>query len=370
MGVIEVIEPGLLTTLQDMGRYGYLHHGVPASGAMDTVALRMANILTGNPEDEACLEVTLAGPRLHFHSPALVAISGADLSPSLNGSPAPMWESFLARQGDVLSFGEHRSGTRAYVAVAGGFDVPMVMGSKSTFMKAAIGGFKGRAMEAGDMLLTRLPVSSSDRSGRRIPRSLVPNYDLSLPIRVVLGPQDDRFTQAGLDVFFNASFTVSANSDRMGYRLQGPKVEHSDGPDIISDGIPFGGVQVSGDGQPIILMADRGTSGGYTKPATVISSDIGKVAQRMPGDEVRFQSVTLPEAHEALRNQEAAVIAKAKEHLKAPISRRRFTVTVEGEPFQVDVEIARSEFVAAGREQWCTGVGEAAKTFAVDISAR
>ena len=181
MGVIEVIEPGLLTTVQDMGRYGYLHHGVPASGAMDTVALRMANILTGNPEDEACLEVTLAGPRLHFRSPALVAISGADLSPSLNDAPAPMWESFLARQGDVLSFGEHRSGTRAYVAVAGGFDVPMVMGSKSTFMKAAIGGFKGRALEAGDMLLTRLPVSSSDRSGRRIPRSLVPNYDPEPP---------------------------------------------------------------------------------------------------------------------------------------------------------------------------------------------
>ena len=143
MGVIEIIEPGLLTTVQDMGRYGYLHHGVPASGAMDPVALRMANILTGNPEDEACLEVTLAGPRLHFRSPALVAISGADLSPSLNDSPAPMWESFLARQGDVLSFGEHRSGTRAYVAVTGGFDIPVVMGSKSTFMKAAIGGFQG-----------------------------------------------------------------------------------------------------------------------------------------------------------------------------------------------------------------------------------
>ena len=151
-----------------------------------------------------------------------------------------------------------------------------------------------------------------------------PTTTLSLPIRVVLGPQDDRFTQAGLDVLFGESFTVSANSDRMGYRLQGPKVEHSDGPDIISDGIPFGGVQVSGDGQPIILMADRGTSGGYTKPATVISSDIGKVAQRMPGDEIRFQSVTLAEAHEALRSQEAA-IAQAKEHLAAPISRRRFT---------------------------------------------
>ena len=169
-----------------------------------------------------------------------------------------------------------------------------------------------------------------------------------------------------MDVLFGESFTVSANSDRMGYRLQGPKVEHSDGPDIISDGIPFGGVQVSGDGQPIILMADRGTSGGYTKPATVISSDIGKVAQRMPGDEIRFQSVTLAEAHEALRSQEAT-IAQAKEHLKASVSRRRFTVTVEGEPFQVDVEIARSEFVAAGRAV-VSGVGEAAKSFNVDIA--
>ena len=149
------------------------------------------------------------------------------------------------------------------MAVAGGFDVPVIMGSKSTFMKAAIGGFKGRALEAGDMLLTRLPVSSSDNvQVGGFPEAWSPTTTLSLPIRVVLGPQDDRFTQAGLDVLFGESFTVSANSDRMGYRLQGPKVEHSDGPDIISDGIPFGGIQVSGDGQPIILMADRGTSGG------------------------------------------------------------------------------------------------------------
>ena len=368
MGVIEVIEPGLLTTVQDLGRYGYLRHGVPVSGAMDPVALQLANLLTDNQEDEACLEVTLSGPRLRFRSPTIIAITGADLSPSLNDAPAPMWESFPVQQGDVLSFGEHRSGTRAYVAVAGGLDVPVIMGSKSTFMKAGIGGFEGRALQAGDMLLTRLPLSPSEGPGRRVPRSLVPSYDPALPVRVILGPQDHAFTQAGLDVLLGEPFTVSAQSDRMGYRLQGPKVEHVSGPDIISDGIPFGGVQVSGDGQPIILMADRGTSGGYTKPAVVISADIGKVAQRMPGDEIRFQPVTLAEAHEALTAQESAM-ATAREYLAAPVSRRRFTITVEGEPFQVDVEMARAASVVAGRAV-VAGAGEPVKTFAVDAAPR
>ena len=234
------------------------------------------------------------------------------------------------------------------MAVAGGLDVPVVMGSKSTFMKAGIGGFEGRALKAGDMLMTRLPDSSSGMSGRRIPRSLVPRYDASLPIRVILGPQEDRFTEAGLDTLLGEAFTVSAQSDRMGYRLQGPKVEHVSGPDIISDGIPFGGVQVSGDGQPIVLMADRGTSGGYTKPATVISADIGKVAQRMPGDEIRFRKVTLEEAHEALKEQEAGV-ERVREYLGAAVSSRRYTITVDGEAFDVDVEMARTAWVAAGR---------------------
>lgn len=348
MGVIEVIEPGLLTTVQDIGRYGYLRHGVPVSGAMDPVALRLTNILIGNDEGEACLEVTLSGPRLRFRSSTLIAIGGADLTPCLNDVPVSTWEVFVADQGDEVSFQGQRSGTRAYVAVAGGLDIPMVMGSKSTFMKAGIGGYEGRALKAGDMLVTRLPGAPSGTAGRRIPRSLIPDYATDSPIRVILGPQDDRFTQAGLDTFLGESFTVSAQSDRMGYRLQGPKIEHRDGPDIISDGIPFGGVQVSGDGQPIILLADRGTSGGYTKPATVISSDIGKVAQRMPGDEIRFQAVTLAEAHEALREQESG-IGKVKGYLAAPVSQRRFKVTVEGEAFEVDVEVARTESVVAGR---------------------
>ena len=366
MGVIEVLEPGLLTTVQDVGRFGYLRHGVPVSGAMDTVALRLANLLVGNPEDEACLEVTLSGPRLRFRSSAVIAVTGADLSPSINGSSIPTWASVEVRQGDELSFGGQESGTRAYVAVAGGLDVPVVMGSKSTFMKAGIGGFEGRALKAGDMLMTRLPDSSGGMSERRIPRSLVPRYDASLPIRVLLGPQDDRFTEAGLGVFLGEAFTVSAQSDRMGYRLQGPKVEHVSGPDIISDGIPFGGVQVSGNGQPIVLMADRGTSGGYTKPATVISADIGKVAQRMPGDEIRFQKVTLEEAHEALKEQEAGV-GRVKEYLGAAVSSRRYTITVDGEAFDVEVEIARTASVAAGRAV-VSGMGGEVRAFPVDVA--
>ena len=366
MGVIEVIEPGLLTTVQDVGRFGYLRHGVPVSGAMDPVALRLANLLVGNPEDEACLEVTLSGPSLRFRSSAVIAVTGADLSPSINGSPIGAWGSTAVQQGDVLTFEGQESGTRAYLAVAGGLDVPMVMGSKSTFMKAGIGGFEGRALKTGDMLMTRLPSSSTGVSERRIPRSLVPSYDSSLPIRVMLGPQDDRFTEEGLGVFLGEAFMVSAQSDRMGYRLQGPKVKHVSGPDIISDGIPFGGVQVSGDGQPIVLMADRGTSGGYTKPATVISADLGKVAQRMPGDEIRFQKVTLEEAHKALAQQESGV-ERVKEYLEAPVSGRRYTITVDEEAFEVDVEVARTAWVAAGRAVvW--GVGGEVKEFPVEVS--
>ena len=365
MGVIEVIEPGLLTTVQDIGRFGYLRHGVPVSGAMDPVALRLANLLVGNAEEQACLEVTLSGPRLRFRSSAVVAVAGADLSPSINGAPIQTWASVAIEQGDVLSFGAQESGTRAYVAVAGGLDVPVVMGSKSTFMKAGIGGFEGRALKVGDMLMTRLPHSSQGISERRIPRSLVPNYDASLPIRVVLGPQDHRFTEEGLGVFLGEVFTVSAQSDRMGYRLQGPKIEHVSGPDIISDGIPFGGVQVSGDGQPIVLMADRGTSGGYTKPATVISADIGKVAQRMPGDEIRFRKVTLEEAQEALREQELGV-GRVKEYLGAPVCRRRFAITVDGDAFDVDVEMARTAWAAAGRAVVRAGGGET-RAFPVDV---
>ena len=365
MGVIEVIEPGLLTSVQDVGRFGYLRHGVPVSGAMDPVALRLANLLVGNQEDEACLEITLAGPRLQFRSSAVIAVTGADLSPSINGSPVGTWESAVVKQGDILTFEGQESGTRAYLAVAGGLDVPVVMGSKSTFMKAGIGGFEGRALKAGDLLMTRLPNSSTGMSERRILRSLVPSYDVSSPIRVILGPQDDRFTEAGLGVFLGEAFTVSAQSDRMGYRLQGPKIEHVSGPDIISDGIPFGGVQVSGDGQPIVLMADRGTSGGYTKPATVISADIGKVAQRMPGDEIRFQAVTLVEAHEALQELESG-IGRMREYMDAPITSRQYTVSVDGETFEVDVEVARTTWVAAGRAVVRGGGGEV-KRFAVDV---
>lgn len=366
MGVIEVVEPGLLTTVQDAGRFGYLRHGVPVSGAMDPVASRLANLLVGNPEGEACLEVTLSGPRLQFRSSAVIAVTGADLSPSINGSPIQTWASAAVKQGDILSFGGQQAGTRAYIAVAGGLDLPVVMGSKSTFMKAGIGGFEGRALKAGDMLMTRLPNSPPGVTERRIPRGIVPSYDPSLPIRVILGPQDDRFTEAGLGVFLGEAFTVSAQSDRMGYRLQGPKIEHVSGPDIISDGIPFGGVQVSGDGQPIVLMADRGTSGGYTKPATVISADLGRVAQRMPGDEIRFQKVTLEEAHEALKEQESGV-ESAREYLDVPVSQRRYTITVQGEAFDVDVQMARTARVAAGRAV-VSRVGGEVKTFPVDVA--
>ena len=374
MGVIEVVEPGVLTTVQDLGRHGYLRLGVPASGAMDLFALRAANILAGNPEGEACLEITVLGPRLQFLSDALIVLTGADLAPELDDDPVPMWEAVAAYRGSILSFQGPREGSRSYLAVAGGFDVPVVMGSKSTYVKAGLGGFKGRSLRAGDTLLTPLPTPPLHLAGRRTPRELIPHYGHQHALRVITGPQDDAFTDTGIEAFLSSSYTITAQSDRMGYRLEGPKIAHKVGPDIISDGIPFGGIQVAGDGQPIVLMADRGTSGGYTKIATVISADLSDLAQGMPGDRVSFKSVSIEQAHEALRQQEAT-LSRLKELLAAPIVSRQFRIRVEGDVYNVSVEMTGMSSTgdgprasASGRVRLVSESGES-RSYGVDVEA-
>lgn len=311
MKAIEIVEPGLLTTVQDLGRYGYQRYGVPVSGCMDQFALRAANLLVGNDDEAAGLEITLIGPRLRFLANLVIAVTGADLAPMLDDQPLPMWQSHEVSRGSTLSFAGIRDGVRSYISIAGGIDVPVVLGSRSTFTRARIGGFDGRALGQGDTLSIPEGVPTDLGGKQGVPPSRVPVYGHSHKVRVVLGPQDDAFTPQGMETFLSAPYTVSPQSDRVGYRLEGPRIEHVAGADIVSDGIPFGAVQVVGDGMPIILMADRGSTGGYTKIAAVISADLPSLAQAAPGDTITFQSVTVEEAHRALREQELLLSAIA-----------------------------------------------------------
>ncbi len=309
-----VLKPGIFTTVQDLGRHGYQKYGVPVAGAMDEFALRAGNLLVGNAEDDAALEITLLGPKLELLEDAVLAITGADLGASVGGKPLPLWKSVALRKGSQISFGRPRSGARAYLAVAGGIDVPKVMGSRSTYVRGKLGGFHGRPLQAGD----ELPVGRSSRPvpGRKLPEHLVPRY--GVPgyggiVRVILGPQDDYFTSESLELFLSSAYRVLPVSDRMGYRLEGPKLKHRQGADIISDAIPPGAVQVPGHGAPIVMLADRQTTGGYAKIATVISADLPVLAQLRPGDGVSFKSVSMVEAITALREQQAALQAIRKQ---------------------------------------------------------
>lgn len=319
MELIEVLEPGLLTTVQDLGRYGYQRYGVPVSGALDPFALRIANLLVANDEQEAGLEMTLVGPHLLFLADAIIAIAGADLAPELNGHPVPMWRAIVAPRGSVLSFGGAREGVRSYLAIAGGLDVPPVLGSRSTHVRGRFGGLEGRPLRKGDRLHGKALAAGSPLVGRVLPAELVPRYSHEHTIRVILGPQDDAFTERGIRTFLSAPYIVTPESDRMGYRLEGPRIEHKAGADIVSDGIPLGAIQVTGDGMPIVLLADRGTTGGYTKIATVISVDIPELAQAAPEDRVYFQAISIAEAHQLLKEREAR-LRQLRETPPAPLA--------------------------------------------------
>ncbi len=305
MEILEVIQPGPLTTVQDAGRYGYQQYGVPPSGALDNFAFRVGNLLAGNDGPAASLEIALFGCRLRVLSETTVAVTGADLGAALNGNPFPTWQTVTVQSGDVLSFPRFNSGCRAYLALTGGLDVPLVMGSAATCVRAGIGGLEGRPLRRGDIL----HAAASAPMGRKpvIPKEYLPVYGSQLELRVRLGPQDDYFTGEGINTFLHSDYAVSAQSDRMGYRLDGPPVKHKGKADIVSDGVPSGAVQVPGDGRPIVLLADRQTTGGYTKIATVISADIPKIAQAMPGNRVRFRQVSEDEASAALREYERTI---------------------------------------------------------------
>lgn len=301
-----VIRPGLLTTVQDLGRFGYQRFGMPVGGAMDTVALRLANRLVGNPDQAAALEITVTGPELVFESDAVIALTGADFSPMMNGSPIPLWTTLRVTRGSTVSFGERRSGVRAYLAVSGGIDVPLVLGSRATHLFSHTGGFAGRALVKGDVLIGGLP---SSKIGRLVGRSILPTarpaYSSTAILRVVLGPQTDWFTVNAVETFVHSRYTVTPRSDRMGYRLSGPPLLHAGSADIVSDATPPGAIQVPANQQPILLMADRQTTGGYPKIAVVISADLPLAAQLLPDDTIKFTAIGVHEAQELAREQQA-----------------------------------------------------------------
>lgn len=292
---LDVVEPGLQTTAQDAGRPGYGRLGIAPGGAADRGAFRRANRLAGNGEDAAALEIALVGPRLRFaglHRERLVAICGADLGATLNGRRFPLERSVAIRNGDELSFGHRRRGARAYLAVQGGFDVPLVLGSRSTDLTAGFGGLEGRALRVGDVL----PLGVVPEDGAPIPPAeLVRSRRLtgSRTLRFVVGPQADRFS---LSTFCGAEWRVSASSNRVGIRLEGPAMSATGGTDIISEGMTTGGIQITNEGQPIVMLPARATIGGYARIGTVIGADLDRLAQLAPGDAVRFREVTVDEA--------------------------------------------------------------------------
>ncbi len=313
---LEIVSPGLLTTVQDLGRFGFQKYGIPVCGALDSVSLRIANVLVGNRDHLAGLEITAIGPTIRFVADTTISVVGADLEPTLGGIPIPAWESVNAPSGSILSFGAPRDGLRAYLAVAGGIDVPLLMNSRSTDIKGEFGGFEGRALMPGDILSTGDSHHSSIPLPNRLPTefSRQPTYEQQFTLRVVLGPQNDSFTEVGVSTLLSSEYTVSNDTDRTGCRLEGPTIEHVDGADIVSDGTALGSVQVPGSGTPIVLLADRGTTGGYTKIATVVSADIGLLAQAMPGAKIRFEYVSVEEAHAIYMIQEL-MIAELKAHV-------------------------------------------------------
>ena len=299
-----VIKGGLLTTVQDLGRNGYQAQGFNVNGVMDRRAFRIANLLLDNPENEAVLECTLIGPTLEFTAPMIISITGGDFRPEINDEEVPMYTALYVAEGDVLKLGSARSGRSCYIAFSNYLKVPVVMGSRSTNLKCRIGGFKGRKLEDGDYIETRITrrIYLPTFLSRTLP--LKEYEENKATIRVILGPEAEIFSKKGIKSFLETEYTVGAEFDRMGMRLEGAYIESKRGSDIISDGIALGSIQVPSHGKPIILLADRQTTGGYGKIATVISVDLPKLVQRRMDDKIRFVAVTVEEAQRLLLLEE------------------------------------------------------------------
>ncbi len=310
----EVVEPGLFTTVQDLGRDGYIATGIPPSGAMDEVSLRVGNLLVGNPPGEAGLEMTVIGSKLRFLRECLIAATGADMMATLNGEPLALWQSVMVSEGDLLALGIVREGCRGYLSIAGGVDVPAQLGSKSTYVMGRLGGYRGRAFKAGDILEAGAPREPiKELAGRRLKPELIPSYPSERELRVILGPQDDYVDEMGIATFLGEVYTVSSKADRVGYRFEGPPLTFrqmdkpleagSDPSNIVDDGIPVGGMQIPAGLEIICMGRDGVTMGGYAKVACLITADMERMGQLKTNDRVRFREVNHKQAEKALREQ-------------------------------------------------------------------
>jgi antagonist of KipI len=319
---VEIISSGALSSIQDLGRLGYQEFGIAPSGACDLVSMMLANQLVSNEDEEAVIEMTLYGGAFRFLQPVYVAITGADMSPVKNKKPVPMYETILMQRDDVLEFGFAKGGCRTYLSFSGGILLPPVMGSKSTNLNCKLGGLCGRELRAFDQLNLQpleqeLPIFHMKKvyPNRALPFCKFSHSSpRSIPIRLVLGPQAEYFTEKGIQTLLNSTYKINLDSNRMACKLEGEPVERIRNTDILSDGIALGSVQISSNGLPMIMLQDRQTIGGYAKVATVISSDIPILAQLIPGDLVHFMIVTRTEALKVLKKQ--LYLRKRKAYLK------------------------------------------------------
>lgn len=338
MGMI-IENGGILTTVQDGGRFGYEQFGVSPSGPMDLRSMHIANILVGNELQEACLEMTIMGPWIRFDSNGVIAITGADMQPTLDGKPVSMYRAIAVKKNQLLKFGMSNRGCRSYLAIAGGMDIPVLMGSKCTMVLHKFGGFEGRKLQKDDKITFCKNISTLPNMQARwiLPEKFAEGEHV---LRVIMGPQDEMFTEKGIHTFLGEVYKVGQEFDRMGYRLEGPVIEHREDGNIISDGIVTGSVQVPTAGLPIVMLSEHQTVGGYTKIATVITIDLPIIGQCKAGDVIRFQAVTVEEA-QALYDAYYAELGEIQRKMETPVNYlppRNFTVTIGESVFELQVE--------------------------------
>ncbi len=340
MSSLKILDAGLLTTVQDLGRYGYQRYGVSQSGVMDIFSSRVANELVGNLKDDALLEMTLKGVSIKFSQEMGIAITGAKCDAYINDQKIELWRSYKVFCGDILKIGFIKEGVRSYLSFSGGIDVPLIMGSRSTNLKANIGGFEGRKLKVGDELKV---FSKEIKILKKLKEEITPKYGKEMDIGVIIGQQHNYFTETGKKIFFESEYTIKSESDRMGIRVSGNRVEHIGSADIISDGITFGAIQIPGNGQPIIMMADRQTTGGYTKIGNVISTDLSKMAQGIPGCKLKFMKIELEEAVNKIKEEEKIINSLDSYIIISEESASKlYRVTVNNKTYMVEVsEIKR-----------------------------
>ena len=350
MTELKVRRAGMLTSVQDLGRWGFQSSGVPVAGAMDLPALRIGNAMLGNPEGAAALEVTLLGPELEVCGGGAAVFAGADLGFSVNGRAVGSWRVVELKSGDVISFTGPKNGCRGNLCFAGGVGVPLVMNSRSTYMRAKIGGFEGRALKNGDVITTGEPSPLWKRlDGFTLPPELNPALPADAPLSLMTGLQEDLFTEEGRATLFSSEYTITSESDRMGCRLDGAKIEHVKGGDIVSDGVPLGAVQIPSHGMPIVMLADRQTTGGYTKIGVVTPLSIEALVQKMPGSAVRFRKASIDDGT-AEQMKIAEAVRRVGELRSTYVSRpraaqasggfasARLRLTVNGKQYEVTCE--------------------------------